>query len=279
MPELPEVETICRGLAAHIEGRRIAGVDVRRGDLRFPLPADFARRLAGRQVEAVSRRAKYMLWRLDDGTMVVGHMGMSGRMTVLNGAPLPIETHDHLVFRFDDGQEVRFHDPRRFGYFDLSTAEGLDDHRFFRALGPEPLGNAFNADALQAALTGRRTSIKAALLDQRVVAGLGNIYVCEALYLSRLSPLRRSDTVVGSRAENLVAAIRAVLNAAIDAGGSSLRDYVQASGELGYFQHNFSVYGRAGEACPACAAAATPCSIRRVVQQGRSTFYCSRRQR
>ncbi len=278
MPELPEVETVCRGLAAAMEGRVIANAEARRPDLRFPLPKDFAERLSGRRVESVSRRAKYMRLFLDDGWVLVGHLGMSGRMTIdAPGAPAATaRPHEHVVMTLDDGVRIGFTDPRRFGFMGLIAADALEAHPWFARMGPEPLGNAFSAKTLSDALRGRRTPIKAALLDQRVVAGLGNIYVCEALFRARISPRRLADSVAGRRAARLVPAVRDVLQAAIAAGGSTLRDHAQPDGELGYFQHNFQVYGREGEPCPGCDCGG---AVRRIVQSGRSTFYCPARQR
>ena len=278
MPELPEVETVCRGLAAAMEGRAISAADARRRDLRFPLPEDFARRLTGRRVKSVSRRAKYMRLFLDDGWVLVGHLGMSGRMTI-EAADTPVSAprpHEHVVLTLDDGVRIGFIDPRRFGYMDLIAADALDAHPWFAEMGPEPLGNAFSADVLSNALRARRTPIKAALLDQRVVAGLGNIYVCEALFRARISPRRLARSVAGRRAARLVPAVRDVLQAAIAAGGSTLRDHAQPDGELGYFQHDFQVYGRGGAPCPGCDCGG---AVRRIIQSGRSTFYCPARQR
>ena len=279
MPELPEVETVCRGLATAICGRRLDRVVVNRRDLRKPLPARFAARLEGRSVAAVTRRAKYMLWHLDDGTVVIGHLGMSGRIVLSSEPHTPAARHDHLIFVTEDGVEVRFNDPRRFGCFALSRSSTLDRHPLLLGLGPEPLGNAFSAGYLATRMSGKKQAVKVALLDQRVVAGLGNIYVSEALYRSGISPLRPSGAIHGTELVRLVDAIRTVLTEAIAAGGSSLRDFVQTSGELGYFQHSFAVYDRAGQSCPDCARARRACAVTRVVQQGRSTFYCSARQR
>ena len=271
MPELPEVETIRRGLAARLEGRRLVRVEARRPDLRIPLPVDLSHRLEGRRIETVGRRAKYLLLRMDDGTTLIAHLGMSGRMVILPpGDRAPLDAHDHVILETEDGDEVRFNDVRRFGLMTLAAAGELDAHPLLASLGPEPLGNDFNGPALAAALAGKRTPIKAALLDQHVVAGVGNIYACEALHRAGISPRRLARTVQGGRAERLAAAVRAVLGAAIDAGGSSLRDYVQASGELGYFQHAWAVYGREGEPCPGCGK-----PVRRLAQSGRSTFYCT----
>ena len=290
MPELPEVETVCRGLRPVLEGRRLSRVAQRRPDLRFPFPPDLPKRLEGRRIARIARRAKYILIYLEpagakenaEEEVLLCHLGMSGRMTLCSAPFAPFEKHDHLVLETEDGGQVRFNDARRFGFVDLFSASTQDRHPMLKDLGPEPLGNAFNGPALAAALKGKRTPIKAALLDQRVVAGLGNIYVCEALFDAGLSPRRQAYTVQGSRADRLAAAVRQVLLRAIEAGGSSLRDYVQASGELGYFQHQWSVYGKEGERCPRCdgdGGAKTPCRIGRIVQSGRSTFYCGRCQR
>ena len=276
MPELPEVETICRGLRPKLEGQRLVRVIQRRQDLRFPLPDDFAARLEGRTVERIERRAKYMLFHLDDGWTLVGHLGMSGRMTVIDGTPTPAGRHDHIELGTEGGATVRLNDARRFGFMDLIETDTLAAHPMLRTLGPEPLSNAFNAVALGEALKGRRTPIKTALLDQKVVAGLGNIYACEALFRAAISPRRSTHTIPGRRAERLVPGIRNVLEAAIAAGGSSLQDYVQADGKLGYFQHNWRVYGRAGEPCTFDGCDGT---IGRIVQSGRSTFYCGTHQR
>lgn len=280
MPELPEVETVCRGLAPHLEGRVLVRVLQRRPDLRKPFPPGFVERLTGRRVMAVRRRAKYILVDFDDGTVLIAHLGMSGRMIITPESPAEFGAHDHVVLETDAGMVITFNDARRFGVMDLALAEALADHPLLRGLGPEPLGNEFSGPVLAERLAGKMTSIKAALLDQTVVAGLGNIYVSEALFLARISPTRIAATVTGARAERLATAIREVLTRAIAAGGSSLRDYRQASGELGYFQHQFAVYDREGQPCPGCACdVGATGGIRRIVQAGRSTFYCSRRQR
>jgi formamidopyrimidine-DNA glycosylase len=245
--------------------------------LRFPFPDRFAERLTGRTVTRIDRRAKFLQMLLDDDNVLLIHLGMSGRLTILDAATAPPPgRHDHVDFETDAGKIIRYCDPRRFGMMDLTRADALDDHRMLRNLGPEPLGNAFNAAVLGAALAGKRTPIKAALLNQRIVAGLGNIYICEALHRAGISPRRRAATIPGKRAERLTREIRAVLNEAIAAGGSSLRDYVQASGDLGYFQHRWQVYGREGEPCqrPGCSG-----TVRRIAQGGRSTFYCATHQR
>ena len=276
MPELPEIETIRRGLAPRLIGRRITAVTVRRGDLRRPLARDFARRLAGRAVIEVARRAKYLLIGLDSGETLIAHLGMSGRLYLRPGGTCAAQPHEHVVFAIDDGSEVVFNDARRFGLFDLAPSRALARHPLLRHLGPDPLGPDFDAEVLSAALCGRRAPIKALLLDQRLVAGIGNIYACESLYRAGISPRRSGAGVAGVRAARLAAAIGAVLEEAIAAGGSSLRDYVQANGEIGYFQHKFSVYDRAGEACPR---AARGHIVRRIVQSNRSTFYCPACQR
>jgi formamidopyrimidine-DNA glycosylase len=277
MPELPEVETIARGLAAKIAGQRVVRMILNRADLRFPLPPGLAARLEGRRIERIARRSKYLLFHLEGGGVLLAHLGMSGRM-ILGGVGADEDRrHDHVVVTFEDGTVLRFNDARRFGLLDYAENEdALEHHRLLRHLGPEPLGNEFNGVVLAAALQGKKTPIKAALLDQTVVAGLGNIYVCESLYYARLSPRRMAGSVGAIRAERLAAAIRHVLERAIAAGGSSLRDYVQTSGELGYFQHHWAVYGKEGEPCPGCDCGG---SIRRIVQGARSTFYCPKRQR
>lgn len=277
MPELPEVETVCRGLRKPLEGHRLARVVQRRPDLRFPIPERFPERLTGRTVERIHRRAKFILATFDDGTVLIAHLGMSGRMTIVPAAEAPPPgPHDHVEFETDEGMLIRYCDPRRFGMMDLTTVDALEEHRMLKGLGPEPLGNAFNAAVLDRSLAGKRTPIKAALLDQKIVVGLGNIYICEALYRAGISPKRSAYTVPGKRAERLAREIRAVLQEAIDAGGSSLRDYVQASGDLGYFQHRWRAYGREGEPCGMAGCDGT---IRRIVQSGRSTFYCATHQR
>ncbi len=279
MPELPEVETVRRALAARLDGRRIARVLVRRRVLRVALPRDFERRLQGARVSRVDRRAKYLFVRLEGGTVLVAHLGMSGRMRLFDRpAPAP-ERHDHVEIETDDGAVLRFNDPRRFGLMALIPEEKIPGHKWFRALGPEPLAPGFDGAALAPRLGGRKTSLKAALMDQRTVAGLGNIYVSEALFRAGLSPARMAGSVRGPRADKLARAIREVLEAAIEAGGSSLRDHRQPDGELGYFQHAFAVYDREGKQCPGCTCdTAKTGGVRRRVQGGRATFYCPRKQ-
>jgi formamidopyrimidine-DNA glycosylase len=276
MPELPEVETVRRGLAPVLEGAVITHARAFRPDLRFPIPADFAERLSGRRIISVERRAKYLLIRLAGDLILLSHLGMSGRYRIHAAAPPPLETHDHIEIVTDGGVTVRYNDPRRFGFVDLFPASEMETHKLLAGLGPEPLSNAFDGAALAAGLGERRSAIKVAILDQRVVAGVGNIYASEALFRAGISPKRMAKTVKGGRADKLAQSIRDVLNEAIDAGGSSLRDHRQTSGELGYFQHRFKVYGRGGEKCPGCDCDG---AVRQIVQGGRSTFYCAKRQR
>jgi formamidopyrimidine-DNA glycosylase len=295
MPELPEVETVRRGLEPVLTGRVLAHVEQRRPDLRRPLPERFAERLTGRRVAEVGRRAKYLLIGLDGGetwpeeTWIV-HLGMSGRILVDACGPPPCpqrgegsappdrpgKKHDHVIVTTDRGAVITYNDVRRFGLMDLWPTADLDRHPLLAGLGPEPLGNEFNGAVLAASLAGKRTPIKAALLDQRIVAGLGNIYVCEALHRARISPKRLAGSISRRRIDRLAGEIVATLNDAIAAGGSSLRDYRQADGELGYFQHSFRVYDREGAPCPA---AGCPGTVRRIVQSGRSTFHCPKCQR
>ena len=284
MPELPEVETVMRGLRAQLEGRVISRAQVHRPNMRFAFPPGLAARLTGARVASFRRRAKYILMRLDSrepggGDSVLIHLGMSGRMLIERSGRNAMPAHEHLTLETDDGTIVGFVDPRRFGSVDLVATAAEDGHRLLAGLGPEPLDDAFNAAVLAAALNGRRTPLKAALLDQRTVAGLGNIYVCEALFRAGLAPDRLAGTVKRAGIARLVAEIKATLGEAIAAGGSSLRDYVQPDGELGYFQHAWKVYGREGEPCPACPGPPGCDGVARMVQSGRSTFYCPRRQR
>jgi formamidopyrimidine-DNA glycosylase len=279
MPELPEVETVMRGLRERLEGRIIVTAMAHRPDLRWPLPAGLQKRLTGARITGFRRRGKYILMRLAGGDSVLLHLGMSGRMVLSPLRPNQQTPHEHLVLETDDGWRLGFVDPRRFGSVDLVPTRQEDAHKLLANLGPEPLESTFSAASLSAALAGKRTSIKAALLDQKVVAGLGNIYVCEALFRARLSPMRSAHTVPGTRAARLVPAIKDTLNEAVTAGGSSLRDYVQPDGELGYFQHAWKVYGREGDACERCPGRPACPAIRRITQSARSTFYCPRTQR
>ena len=278
MPELPEVETVRRGLEPVLAGRRILRAEVRREGLRWPFPAGMAARLQGARVTRLGRRSKYLLAGLERGETLIVHLGMSGRMLVSGvrvGAFVhehgELGRHDHVVLEIEGGARVTFNDARRFGAMDLWPTEALASHRLLAGLGPEPLGNGFHAEYLAGRLAGRRAPVKAVLSDQRAVAGLGNIYVCEALWRAGVAPQRAGGELREAEVEALVAAVREVLVAAIEAGGSSLRDYRRADGELGYFQHSFAVYGRAGQACarPGCGGV-----IARDVQAGRSSFYC-----
>jgi formamidopyrimidine-DNA glycosylase len=287
VPELPEVETVRRGLQPAMEGARFVKVEARRPDLRRPLPTDFVRRVEGKTVTGIGRRAKYLTVDLSSGEVLLMHLGMSGSFRVSHddkhGSPGAFHhprsvasAHDHVVFHMSSGATVTFNDPRRFGLMLLVPRTELAEHPLMREVGPEPLGNAFDAKLLATACADKKTSLKAALLDQTVVAGLGNIYVCEALHLAHVSPKRRASTIATRGAPNpralaLVDAIKAVLNAAIKAGGSSLRDHRRTDGELGYFQHHFRVYDREGEPCvtPGCKG-----TVKRIVQNGRSTFFC-----
>jgi formamidopyrimidine-DNA glycosylase len=278
MPELPEVETVARGLARVWEGRRFASVTCHRAGLRQPFPKNFAQRLTGRRVESVGRRAKYLVVRLDGDLVLLGHLGMSGRMTISGLRNTPPGPHDHVEFITEDGTLVTLTDPRRFGLMTLCAGSELASHRLLAGVGPEPLESGFDAAVLADALAGKATPIKSALLDQTVVAGLGNIYVCESLFRAGISPLRLAGSLGGEEIARLVACIKAVLTEAIAAGGSSLKDHVRPDGELGYFQHSFKVYGRAGERCEGCPGAPGCPGITRIVQAGRSTFYCAERQ-
>jgi formamidopyrimidine-DNA glycosylase len=283
MPELPEVETVRRGLEPVMQGARFETVEVRRRDLRWPLPPDFAARLQGQTVTGLGRRAKYLLLDLSSGAVLLMHLGMSGSFRVVHdgGARRPAHpqhaTHDHVVFHMSSGAWIAFNDPRRFGSMKLIARADLDQEPLLRALGPEPLGNAFDAAMLARACRAKTTSLKAALSDQRVVAGLGNIYVCEALHRARLSPKRRASTIAtrsgqpNQHARALVQGIRDVLDDAIAAGGSSLRDHKRTDGELGLFQHQFAAYDRDGQRCARRSCGGT---IKRIVQTGRSTFFC-----
>ncbi len=283
MPELPEVETVRSGLEPVLTGRRLVQVTVNRPDLRWPFPPQMAQRLTGARVEALGRRSKYLLADLSTGETLIAHLGMSGRLLV-SGVTLDgvhhehpaHQKHDHVVIDVEGGGRVTFNDPRRFGAMDLCPTPEVSQHRFLASLGPEPLGNEFSETYLERRLKGRKMAIKSALLDQRIVAGLGNIYVCEALFRASISPIRAAGRVSPAKINSLVPIIRDVLNEAIAAGGSSLKDYRQADGELGYFQHVFGVYDREGTSCstPDCMG-----TIARIVQSGRSTFYCPNCQR
>lgn len=283
LPELPEVETVRKGLEPYMTGHVITQADIRREGLRWPFPDNMAARLMGKRVERLRRRSKYILCDLDSGETLLIHLGMSGRMTIsvpektkdmvgdFHHLHPALEKHDHVVIDMDNGARIRFNDARRFGAMDLLETKTAEQHKLLASIGPEPLGNKFDEAYFVAALKGKNTPIKSALLDQRIVAGLGNIYVCEALWRTGISPLSKAGKLSKTRAASLVPAIRAVLNDAIAAGGSSLKDYRQADGELGYFQHSFATYGREDERCKTLDCMG---QIKRVVQSGRSSFYC-----
>lgn len=298
MPELPEVETVMRGLDRVLTGARITEAETRRDGLRWPFPPGLARGLEGARVEGFRRRGKYMLMRLEDRDSLLVHLGMSGRMVARRDGEAPVpreapqgaasdarghnappEAHEHVVLRTDTGWRVGFVDPRRFGSLDLVGRAEEDGHRLLKGLGPEPLEDGFDAAVLAAALAGRRSPIKAVLLDQGVVAGLGNIYACEALFRAGIAPTRAAAGVTAEETARLVPAIKGVLSDAIAAGGSSLRDYVRADGEVGFFQDRFDVYDRAGGRCADCPGGEACAGVQRLVQSGRSTFYCPRKQR
>ncbi|WHZ35210.1 bifunctional DNA-formamidopyrimidine glycosylase/DNA-(apurinic or apyrimidinic site) lyase [Sagittula sp. MA-2] len=283
MPELPEVETVRRGLAPVMEGQVVARARVNRPDLRWPFPERMAERLTGARVLQLRRRSKYILADLSTDETLLIHLGMSGRMLVsgdplgqfVHAHPMP-EKHDHVVFDMENGARVTFNDPRRFGAMDLMPTQAAEAHPLLARIGPEPLGNAFTESHLVDRLKGRNMPVKSALLDQKIVAGLGNIYVCEALFRGGIHPARRCVRISAARISALVPIVRDVLDDAIAAGGSSLRDFRQADGELGYFQHSFDVYGREGEPCRAPGCTST---IERIVQSGRSSFFCPTCQR
>ena len=283
MPELPEVETVRRGLIPVMEGRVIESAEVRRPDLRWPFPERMAERLTGKRIVGLRRRSKYILMDLSSGETLIVHLGMSGRMLIeaaelgeFHYAQDKAGKHDHVVFHMEDGKRVIFNDARRFGAMDLTVTTELENHWLLKKIGPEPLGNAFDEPYLIAQLAKKGSPIKTALLDQGIVAGLGNIYVCEVLHRTGISPKRKAGALTKPKVASLVPAIREVLREAIEAGGSSLRDHRQVDGDLGYFQHCFAVYDREGEAClrKACSGV-----ISRVVQSGRSSFFCSKCQR
>ena len=278
MPELPEVETVLRGLAPVLEGRSILKATVNRPDLRWPFPENMACRISGQKISKLWRRSKYILADLSSGESLLVHLGMSGRI-LISGDPLgkfvhdhpAAQKHDHVIFDIDNGARITFNDPRRFGAMDLLRTDSAEHHPLLRDIGPEPLSNAFNETYLIERLKKKNSAIKSVLLDQKIVAGLGNIYVCEALYRAGISPKRLAGKTAEKRLAALVPIIRQVLDEAINAGGSSLRDFRQADGELGYFQHTFKVYGREGLPC-----LTDGCDheVERIVQSGRSSFYC-----
>ncbi|MEP3244064.1 MAG: bifunctional DNA-formamidopyrimidine glycosylase/DNA-(apurinic or apyrimidinic site) lyase [Sneathiella sp.] len=276
MPELPEVETVARGLEEALIGTSFTRVTLRRENLRFAFADGFAETLTGKEIVRIGRRAKYLLMHFADQTVMIGHLGMSGSFRI-DKKPIPTpDKHDHIIFETSKGVTLRYHDPRRFGFMLLTTEDQMENHPQLVNIGPEPLGNDFSGPVLSHRLAGKKGPIKAAILDQKTVAGVGNIYACEALHRSGISPKRVAGTVKGKRADLLARAIRTVLEEAIRSGGSTLRNYSTTSGELGYFQHRFQVYDKEGTACPK-----EDCSgeISRIVQSGRSTFFCSKCQR
>ena len=284
MPELPEVETVMRGLESVMVGQKIRYADIRRPDLRWPFPENMSQRLTGARILRLHRRSKYILCDLDRGETLLIHLGMSGRMTISNTGnesedllgnfqykPSTPAKHDHVILDMIGGARISFNDARRFGAMDLIETQKLFDHKLIKSLGPEPLGNEFNAPYLHSKLKGKTAPIKSALLDQRIVSGLGNIYVCESLWRAGINPTRLSGKVSRKKIDVLVAIIGDVLREAISAGGSSLKDHRQTNGDLGYFQHSFAVYGCEGKKC-----SSANCSelVKRIVQSGRSSFYC-----
>jgi formamidopyrimidine-DNA glycosylase len=281
MPELPEVETVRRGLEPVIVGRRFTKVELRRQDLRFPFPDNFAERLRGTRIERLERRAKFLVATLSSSEVLTMHLGMTGRFAIesdqlgeFHHAAGGIPKHDHVVFHFDNTVKVTFNDVRRFGFMELIGADDVNNNARFASLGPEALSNSFSEDHLYSILKSKKSPIKSALLDQRVVAGLGNIYVCEALFRAGIGPARRCDKVKRHETGVLVGHIRDVLREAIDAGGSSISDFAQTDGKLGYFQHNFAVYGKAGKACQTCGT-----DVEKITQSGRSSFFCPKCQK
>lgn len=273
MPELPEVETVCRGLSASITGATIKNVTLKRADLRIPFPKDFAKQLAGRKIISITRRAKYLLFYFDNDLVMLAHLGMSGRFSVEKALPKQFNTHDHVVISLNDGRTLIYHDPRRFGLMTLMKSNETETHELLAHLGPEPFSDSFNAKYLEAQLLRRKGAIKPVLMDQTLVVGVGNIYASEALFLAGINPTA-SARKAAAKADLMVSTIRNVLSAAIESGGSSLRDFIHVSGEAGYFQHQFNVYGREDEPCYSCHK-----PLISIQQAGRSTFYCKACQR
>lgn len=274
MPELPEVETVCRGLESTIKGHKFVRVQNFRDNLRTAFPANFAKNLEGRKVTGIARRAKYILINLDNNTTLIVHLGMSGRMVVYPHLRNKQEKHDHVIFQDDAGREIVFNDPRRFGMMDIVSTDKIGQHKAIRDLGVEPLEDSFDGKALQALLKGRKIPVKLAIMNANLVVGVGNIYACESLLRSGIAPTREAQSLSLKECNKLAADIKIVLEAAIKAGGSTLKDYVASSGEAGYFQHNFKVYGRENQPCTSCGS-----EIKRIVQGGRSTFFCGKCQK
>lgn len=275
MPELPEVETVMRGLSAVLMGRHFTSIEMRRKNLRFALPKSMDEHLCGKKITGLSRRAKYILISFTGNKTLIVHLGMSGRMVIDNGASQP-HKHDHVIFQTSAHHQIKFNDPRRFGMMDVVDSDKVHQHKLLKHLGVEPLDTAFSGAALHAKLKSKKVAVKLAIMDQQVVVGVGNIYACEALFASHIHPQRPSHSLSLDECAALVAAIKSVLKRAIAKGGSSLRDYVQADGELGYFQHEFAVYGREGEPCKGCTCKSK--KVLRITQGGRSTFFCPTKQ-
>lgn len=275
MPELPEVETVMRGLSAVLIGHHFTSIDCRRKDLRFALPKTMDTTLCGKEIIRLTRRAKYILIHFTGHKTLIVHLGMSGRMVIDDGSS-KLHKHDHVIFKTNTKLQIKFNDPRRFGMMDVVDTDKLDEHKCLKHLGIEPLDKAFSGEALYTKLKSKKIAIKLAIMDQAVVVGVGNIYACEALFASHIHPMRAAQSITPSECNTLVSAIKSVLKRAIAKGGSSLRDYVQADGELGYFQHEFAVYGREGEPCTGCTCKSK--KVLRINQGGRSTFYCATRQ-
>lgn len=281
MPELPEVETVCRGLQKSIKGKKLERLELRRRDMRFPFPKNLVAATQGSKIKNITRRAKYILIHLDNAQIILVHLGMSGRLVIADAADkTPPAKHDHVIFHLGGGMRVLFNDARRFGLVDLATADTLPRHRFFAHLGPEPFDDAFTAQRFAASLQNKKIAIKIAMMDQRIVVGVGNIYASEALFDAKIDPTRAAGSLTPAEIKKLWTAIRAVLTRAIDAGGSSIRDYVQTDGELGYFQHHWAVYDKQGEKCRKCTCPLQKTGgIKKIVQGGRSTFYCPTKQK
>lgn len=280
MPELPEVETVCRGLARAVQGQKIARIETFRHDLRIPFPKDL-NSITGLKIKSIERRAKYILLHLSGQRTLILHLGMSGSLTIRNKKePCQKSKHDHMLIFLQDDQKITFNDPRRFGLVALTDTKNIDQSRFFRHLGPEPFDRAFNAFYLAEKLKSRKIAVKLAIMDQQLVVGVGNIYASESLFMAGIDPLRKSSSLNEIEIKKLVAAIQKVLKRAIAAGGSSLRNYVQADGELGYFQHQWAVYGKPAEKCKGCTCNIKKTGgIQKTVQGGRATFYCPEKQR
>lgn len=274
MPELPEVETVCRGLADTLIGRKFVRAQNFRENLRFPFPPNFSKQLENRQIKSIARRAKYILINFDNATTLIIHLGMSGRIVVHNAFRNKSDKHDHVVFYTDDGKEIVFNDPRRFGMMDIVKSDKVNEHKVIKDLGIEPLGDSFNSITLYNLLKNRKVPVKSAIMNANLVVGVGNIYACESLFRSNIAPTRLAGSILEQECDKLALTIKTVLDEAIKSGGSTLKDYVTSSGEAGYFQHNFKVYGKENQPCEVCSN-----NIKRIIQGGRSTFFCGACQR